>query len=246
MPAASAIDARQVKPTISVVIAAYNEAVTLRSVFDRCFTVLQQCADEYEIIILDDASTDTTRDVAEAIREEHPSFVHLLTHDVNRGIAVTFEELYAAASKDYIFDVPADGEYPPEALVDILPLLDEYEMVVCHRVSKQYTIYRRIVSYLYRALPRIMFGVELYDPGSTKCRSRRIIQEITITSSGVFAEAERLIRALRRGNRLAKVDVVPQRRLAGDPQGAKLSNVMSAAVDLCCLWVRLILLRQPA
>ena len=231
-------------PSISLVIAAYNEATTLRPVFDRCLTVLQECSEDYEIIILDDASTDETGEIAENIREGHPEVVHVRSHATNRGIAVTFEELYDAATKEYIFDVPADGEYPPEVLPQILPLLDKYSIVVCNRTFKKYTAYRRLVSHLYRVLPRVLFGVELYDPGSTKCRSKAIVEEITITSKGVFAEAERLIRAARRGHRIGKVDITPARRLAGDPQGAKLGNVVQAAVDLCCLWLRLIVLRQ--
>lgn len=231
-------------PSFSVVIAAYNEATTLRPVFERCLATLTRCTEDFEIIILDDASTDSTGEVAEQIRDEYPDVVHVHRHSTNRGIAVTFEELYRAAVKDYVFDVPADGEYPPEALLEILPLLDEYDIVVCNRTFKEYTTYRRIVSDLYRRMPRLMFGVELYDPGSTKCRSRALLEEITVTSSGVFVEAERMIRATRRGYRLGKVDVHPERRLAGDPQGAKISNVVCAACDIICLWFRLVVLRQ--
>ena len=235
---------RPAAPSFSVVIAAYNEAVTLRQMFERCLTVLKQCTEDYEIIILDDASTDATGEIAEQIRNEHPDVVQVRRHLTNRGIAVTFEELYRAATKEYVFDVPADGEYPPEALFDILPLLGEYDIVVCNRTFKEYTTYRRIVSYLYRKMPRLLFGMELYDPGSTKCRSKDVLENITVTSSGVFAEAERMIRAIWRGYHVARVDVAPARRLAGDPQGAQISNVACAAFDLICLWFRLVVLRQ--
>lgn len=230
--------------SFSIVIAAYNEAASLEDVFDRCLAVLKKCADDYEIIILDDASTDDTPAIAARIREKHPAIVRVITHEKNRGIAVTFEELYAAASKQYVFDVPADGEYPPEALLEIIPLLDRCDIVICNRVSKNYTLYRRVVSYLYRALPRFLFGAQLYDPGSTKCRPKHAITDIEIKSRGVFAEAERLIRAARRGYRVGKVDIVPQRRIAGDPRGAKISNVLRAGCDLLLVWLRLAVLRQ--
>ncbi|HIF31724.1 MAG: glycosyltransferase family 2 protein [Pirellulaceae bacterium] len=231
-------------PSFSVVIAAYNECTTLKQVFERCLAVVVQCTDDFEIIILDDASTDSTADVAEEIRGAHTDIVKVLSHSVNRGIAVTFEELYRAAVKDYIFDVPADGEFPPEALLEMLPLLEECDVVICNRTFKKYTTYRRVVSYLYRRLPEILFGVELYDPGSTKCRARCVIEDISVTSKSVFVEAERLIRASRRGYRIGKVDVSPERRIAGDPQGAQFSNVIGAGIDLIRLWVQLVLLRR--
>lgn len=230
--------------SFSVVIAAYNEAVTLRQVFERCLAVLKVCTDDYEIIILDDASTDGTLAIAEDIKQQHPEIVRVLSHSVNRGIAATFEELYAAATKEYIFDVPADGEYPPEALQEIIPLLDRYDIVVCNRTSKRYTLYRKVVSFFYHFLPRLMFGVQLFDPGGTKCRRREVITEIALTSKGVFAEAERSIRAVRRGYRLGKVDIVPDRRIAGDPRGARLGYVLTAIVDLISLWFRLVVFRQ--
>ena len=232
-------------PSFSIVIPAYNEAETLRQVFERCHAVLRECTDDYEIIILDDGSTDETGAIAEALRQEHPDFVQVITHQTNRGIAVTFEELYKAGTKQYIFDVPADGEFPPEALREIVPMLSEYDVVICKRDRlKGYTLYRRIVSFFNRLLPRILFGVDLYDPGSAKCRKREVVTEISVTSKGMYVEQERLIHAERRGYRLGKLDVLPEPRKTSSGAGARISNVTLAVIDLFCLWVRLIVLRQ--
>jgi len=231
-------------PSISLVIAAYNESATLESVYRRCREVLAECSDDFEVVILDDASTDETGQIAARLAAEDPDVVRVLTHDQNRGIAVTFEDLNSAATREWVFDIPADGEYPPEALHQIVPLLGEFDIVVCNRTFKRYTFYRRVVSWLYRLLPRLLFGVELFDPGSTKCRRRVLIEEISPVSRGVFIEAERMIRAARRGHRVGKVDVEPERRRAGDPRGASLVNVVGAAVDLARLWWHLVLLRR--
>ena len=231
-------------PSVSIVIAAYNEAETLSRVFHRCLAVLQECADDFEIIILNDGSTDQTGEIMEELRAQYPQFVKTITHEVNRGIQDTFEALYRAASKDFVFDVPADGEFPPEALREILPLTPEYDIIVCHRTMKHYNFYRRIISSSYRWCTRIMFGIDLFDPGSVKCRRKEVISDIKVTSKGVFREAERLIRAVRRGYRLGKVDIAHERRLAGAASGGSLGNVFWAASDLVVFWIRLRVLRQ--
>ena len=86
--------------------------------------------------------------------------------------------------------------------------------------------------------------MDLYDPGSIKCRKREVIQDIEIQSRSVFAEAERMIRAVRRGYRIGKVDIRPEKRVAGQARGASWSNVCGAVLDLFRLWFRLVVLRQ--
>lgn len=199
---------------------------------------------DYEVIILDDGSRDGTVAVMEAIRSRHESVVRTLCHERNRGIAATFEELYRAASKEIVLLIPADGQYPPEALEQALPLLATHDIVVFNRTHKTYTAVRMLVSRAYRWLPRLLFGTELYDPGSCKCIRRALIDEITVTSSGVFVEAERVIRALRRGCRVGCVDVVQAERQAGHALGANPRVVVTALRDLARLWWSLVVLRQ--
>ena len=231
-------------PSVSLVIAAYNEAESLAIVFQRGLSVLQECSDDYEVIILDDGSTDQTRVVAEELRASHPEIVRLLHHEQNQGICATFEQLYASAQKDYVFDVPGDGEFPPEALREIVPLLADFDVVICNRLFRNYTVYRKLVSFFYRFLPRLLFRVDLFDPGSIKCRKREVIQDIEVQSRSVFAEAERMIRAVRRGYRIGKIDIRPEMRVAGKARGASWRNVCGAALDLFRLWFRFMVLRQ--
>jgi glycosyltransferase involved in cell wall biosynthesis len=231
-------------PSISIVIAAYNEEATVAAVFARSVAVLEQLTDDFEIVLVDDGSTDRTPAITEMLATRHPSFVRLIRHDHNQGIAATFEEAFCAGTREYIFDVPGDGEYPPEALAQILPLLDRYDIIVCNRTFKNYTLYRHLVSTLYRHLPRLLFGVDLIDPGSAKCRHRDVVHRIAPKSRGVFVEAERMIRAVRRGYRYGAVDITPEKRMGGTPRGARPGTVLAAAWDLAVLWKDLVLLRR--
>ncbi|GIS62677.1 MAG: hypothetical protein CM1200mP2_49020 [Planctomycetaceae bacterium] len=71
-----------------------------------------------------------------------------------------------------------------------MPLLDDFDIVVCRRTFKRYTS----TANWFVVLSLVAAGdvrVELFDPGSTKCRRRTLIEEIPLSSRGVFAEAER-------------------------------------------------------
>ncbi len=232
-------------PSVSIVIAAHNEVDSIGDVFDRCRAVLARCVDDAEIVMVDDGSTDGTGEKMDRIRDRHPDLVRVIRHHRNMGIAHTFEAAYRAGTKEYVLDIPADGEYPPEVLESMVPLLGSYDIIIAERAQKSYGPYRRLVSGCYRWLPRLMFGVDLRDPGSVKCRRREVIHGVRPASRGVFAEAERTIRAIRKGYRLGVVEIKPERRVAGSGGGAAPGLVLQAGIDMLTLWVRLSLLRRP-
>lgn len=230
-------------PSISIVMPAFNEEASIAQTVARCLTALERWADDYELVILDDGSGDSTGALIEEIRMRHPEVVRTITHATNRGIAVTFERLYREARKDFVWLVPADGQYPPEALPEILPLLGGHDVVVLNRTHKHYTAGRMFVSRAYRWVPRLLFGVDLIDPGSSKLVRRELFDCIPVRSTGVFVEAERIIRAVKLDYRLAHVDIVQAPRLGGQALGARPSMVLGAIRDLTVLWVDLVLAR---
>jgi glycosyltransferase involved in cell wall biosynthesis len=231
-------------PSISLLIPAYNEEASLAEVAERALRALRAATDDYELIMLDDASRDRTLLMMEAIRGRDPAHISVLRHPKNLGIARSFEDLYRAATKEYVFLIPGDGQYPPEALREIVPLLGRYDIVVCRRTYKHYTPYRHAISACFRWLPRLLFGIDLHDPGSTKCMKREIIAGIPVCAQGVFVEAERLIRASRRGYRIGTVDIVQEPRRGGKARGASLREIAHAMGDLLRLWMTLVLLRR--
>ncbi|MBG87344.1 MAG: hypothetical protein CMO80_10645 [Verrucomicrobiales bacterium] len=228
---------------VSVVVPAYNEEATLEATIERILKTCGKCTKEFEIIICDDCSSDRTAEISKALVEKHVE-VRGVRNEKNLGIAGTMKRLYTLAEKDWVFLIPGDNEYPPEALEEIMPMLDEYQFVVCRRTIKPYGGYRSLVSGCYHALPKILFGIELYDPGSTKCGKREIYSDIPLISRGVFDEAERLIRAHYLGYRIGHVDIKQTSRDGGVATGARTSLVIQAVVDMLRVWFELMILRR--
>lgn len=232
-------------PSLSIVIPAYNEEAAIANTVSRCVAAAARCTPDYEVIALDDASSDGTLDVLRTLQQSFPA-VRVERHENNQGIARTFEDLYALATKDYVFLVSGDGQFPPELVERCMPLLKQADIVICKRTVKRYTIVRHIISFCYRWLPRILFGVDLYDSGSVKLVPRAVYREIAVSSKSVFVEAERIIRAAKRGYRIAKIDFVQEERKGGRAHGGKPSTVWKAFVDMWSVWWRLQILREPA
>lgn len=218
-------------PSISLLIPAYHERLTIEALMERSLAVLRECTDDSELIVLDDASTDDTFAIMQRVQQRHPAVV-IRRHEKNAGIASTFEELYRLASKEFVFLISGDGQFPPETLRQCMPLLEAHDIVICRRVTKHYTPYRHFVSWAYRWMPRVLFGVDLIDPGSVKVVRRAIYQHVPVQSTSVFVEAERIIRAIRMGYRITSIDMESVPRVGGVASGARLAVAVAALRDL--------------
>jgi glycosyltransferase involved in cell wall biosynthesis len=227
---------------VSMCIPAYNEEATIEETIESAAAALQRSGLAGEILVLDDCSTDRTWEILQRL-QDIVAKLQIRRHEVNQGIAKTFTELYQWASMDLVFLNSADGQWKMQILLDMLPLMKDSDLVVARRKHKYYRLNRRIVSWFFNLLPLLLFRTKTYDAGSVKL-GRREIYDIPITSSGVFAEAERIIRATRLGYRVGFVDVEHFSRRSGKATGAKFSLVIEALVDLCRCWIDIVLLRK--
>lgn len=222
--------------SISVVIPAYNEAAALDGVLRRCMETLTRCAKTFDITIVNDASDDGTSAIIEDWRRRFPKLVHAVHHSIRRGMARTFEDAYRNGRKEYVILLHGDGQYPPEMISDCIRALPSSDAVLMTRRRKFYGPYRHALSWGYRWIPRMFFGIDLRDPGCSKCLRRDLIESIPIISTSVFAEAERVIRAARDGRRITFMEVESAPRVSGVAQGGGMLLALHAFCDMFKLW----------
>jgi glycosyltransferase involved in cell wall biosynthesis len=233
---------RRFAPGVSICIPAYNEEETIAQAVYEAEETLRKGGMPGDLLVLDDHSSDQTWEILQRVQKDLPR-MQLRRHTVNQGIAATFNELYQWAGKELVFLNSADGQWKTSILLEMLPLMDRYDLIVARRMVKHYSLGRRVVSWGFNSLPVLLFAVRTYDAGSIKL-VRRELYDIPVISSGVFAEAERIIRASRRGYRIGFLDVDHFPRRAGKASGARLALVMRSLVDLAKCWVDIMLLKR--
>jgi glycosyltransferase involved in cell wall biosynthesis len=218
-----------------VCIPAYNEGATIESAVAQVEAVLDKMACDYEIIVCDDASSDDTGRILRRLAAENPR-LRPIFHEKNKGIRVTFEELYAAATLDAVFLVPADLEWPPEILPSLVARFDEADIVIAARIDKHYGVSRSIVSAIFNFIPWVLFGIVVHDAGAVKLVRREIIRDTRMISQSPFSESERIIRAVRAGYRLESVPTVTRLRSAGVSHGVRFKVLVAAVMDVWRVW----------
>lgn len=227
---------------LSLCIPAYNEEMTIHQVVIEASKLLERLPFPGEILVIDDCSTDRTWEILSNLTPMLPG-LQIRRHPVNQGIAATFAELYRWAKKDWVFLNSADGQWPMSAALDLLPMTHAYDIIVARRADKHYRLGRRLTSWMFNFLPLIFFFTRTFDAGSVKL-ARRSVYDIPIISSGVFAEAERIIRAKRLGYRIGVKSVTHFPRRSGKASGAKPSLVLEASWDLLKCWLDIVILRN--
>ena len=226
---------------LSVVIPVYNEEKTITVVLDEHITRLKD-VQQWEIVCLDDASTDGTWGLLEAYAS-HQGKLRLLRHDTNCGITPSFQRLFREARGDYIYLTAADNQWPAENLTRLLTKQQEAQadLVVGVRQgrSQVYGVGRRILSYGFNCLARVLLGVDVEDANGVKL-GRKDIFTYPVVSKSFFAEIERLAAAYKKGYRIVYAPVIFLPRRHGVPQGARLKNISATLKD----FIRFIIKRK--
>lgn len=230
----------QTKPVrsifLSVVIPAFNEEVTIKQVvYDhiRILAAVEDQVKDWEIVCVDDASCDRTLEILRGISLICDK-VRILHHETNRGIYQSFADGFAAARGTHVYETGADGQWPAENLRKMLPLAcGEADLIVGERPNRReiYSLARRWVSFAFNLLPRLLWGIETRDAGSVKLGVREVFQ-LPLISCSPFAEAERILRARRRGLQVDFVEVEFRPRAGGKARGASWRNILQSARDV--------------
>lgn len=224
------------KPEISVFFPCYNEEANIKTLVSKAIAVLTPLADVFEVIIVDDGSTDKTGEIASALAREDQR-VQVWTHESNRGYGAALRSGFAAARYGIVCFTDADGQFDLQEIETFLPLIGTYDVVLGYRIKRQDKFYRKINTFIYKTAVNLLFKLGVRDIDCAfKMFHREVMSNITITSAGAVASAEMLIKAKRQGYRFVEVGVHHYPRQAGQPTGAKLSVIFKAFAELFKLW----------
>lgn len=216
---------------ISVVSPIYNDAVSLKNSLVTLNTELKKLKLPYEILCIDDASSDDSLSIAHQCAKQIRA-LSVVSHPENKGIAHTYRELYRRSKGTFVVLFSLDGEWDPHDVVRLVRARQkaDADVIIGCRTQKKYTVWRAFVSECYNQLMQLLFRVITRDAGSIKIFTRRVL-ELPIYSKGVFDEAERLIRASRQGYTIGYIPIKHYKKIK-KIRGIKLSHVAEAIVDM--------------
>jgi len=144
-------------PSLSVVIMAFNERRTIETQVQYTIAFLKRCAGEYEVVVVDDGSTDGMGAVADALARLHRG-VKVVHHPRNLGMGVAIRSGYAAATMDFVTQLPGDGQVHPDTLERFLPHVADHDLVLSTYARRDDGRVRALVTAGYQATAKMLLG----------------------------------------------------------------------------------------
>jgi len=224
--------------SLSIFFPAYNEAQNLRKCVERAIHVVTNSpyVGAYEILVINDGSSDNTEEVAKALMAEYP-MVRLINHPKNMGYGAALKTGIRESMLEYIFFTDADLQFDIVEVQNLLIHLEKYPVVIGYRAPRQDPIMRLLNARVWNLLNRALFGLKARDIDCAfKIFKRSEVQHLRLRSGGAMISAEILIRLSRRKVPIKEVPVSHLPRVAGSPTGAKPAVIARAFGEMVRLY----------
>jgi dolichol-phosphate mannosyltransferase len=217
------------RPHLSLVIPAYNEQENIEALLTRVEGALSRTGRPFEVIIVDDGSTDRTPELLRQGMSRLP-WLRVLRMGRNGGQSAAFEAGFAAARGDVIATIDADLQNDPEEIPRLLPLLDGYDMVTGWRKDRQDTPFRRWQSRQANRIRNWIRQETVHDSAS----SLKLYKAHAIKGMKLFNGAHRFFPTLvkMRGYTVREEPVKHSPRFAGTAKYGFGNRAFRAFVDL--------------
>jgi len=231
---------------LSYFFPAHDEAQNIEALVTEALQALPALADVFEIIAVDDGSTDGTAGIADRLAAEHPGVVRVVHHPVNRGYGAALRSGFAAASHPVIAFTDGDRQFRVADLARLLTraeAADRPDVVVGYRLRRADPTIRLVYARAYRFCLRLFFGLPVRDVDcACKLFRRDGLTGIRLESGGAFLSAELLIKIRARARSIVEVGIPHHPRTAGQASGANPRVVLRAVRDFwrlrIGLWIR--------
>ncbi|MEA2155526.1 MAG: hypothetical protein QOE11_1666 [Solirubrobacteraceae bacterium] len=217
---------------VSIVLPCFDEAANVAGAVRAAIAAAQEHAVDFEVIVVDDGSTDETAQIAARLAEADRR-VRVLVHPSNRGYGGAVRTGLRAAQMPWVLLTDGDLQFDLGELAAFVPLAREADLIAGWRIARQDPAHRRLNAAAWNWLMHRRFSLPVRDVDCAfKLIRRDLLDQIALTSRGAMISTELVVRAVAAGARVREVGVHHRPRVAGEQSGASPRVVLRAFREL--------------
>jgi glycosyltransferase involved in cell wall biosynthesis len=231
--------------SITAFFPAYNDEHTIENIVRTAIKEIRKVTDDFEILIINDGSTDGTRAIADRLASEFP-VVRAIHHPRNLGYGAALISGFTNARKNLIFYTDGDGQYDVREIHNLLAeLRPNIDLVNGYKVKRSDAWYRVWIGAIYRRLMRAAFALPIRDVDCDfRLMRRSIFEKITLESTSGVICVEMARKFAVAGFRMAEIPVSHYPRLHGRSQFFRFRHLSQTLRGLLRIWWSLVLSRR--
>jgi len=253
--------------SVSLLCWAYNEEDSIQGYLEKATLVMETAIKDYEIVLIDDGSTDRTYEIAKAFQERN-SRLKIFKNERNLNVGISSQRAIQRASKEFLFWQTVDWCYDISNLRLFLEYLKTYDIVqgvrkkpvdvkmkflkpfvsilklfgMKHLTRRSDTVQKAIVSLVNYFLIRLLFKIPLSDFQNVTFYPTKWIQSIKYEAKSSFANPEGLIKSYWNGMSIKEVPISFIPRSKGEAKGTSLKAIANSVKDILKLWFQWVIL----
>ncbi|QQG42187.1 MAG: glycosyltransferase family 2 protein [Candidatus Woesebacteria bacterium] len=228
---------------ISVFLPTYNEESNIGLVIVKTTEVLKAVAEKWELLIINDGSTDSTREVALTFSKFDKN-IRLVDNEKNMGYGAALASGFYNSKYEWIAFIDSDGQFDLAEIVNFIEKQrnTKADLVIGYYVSRKVSFGKKITSRMWETLVYLLFGLKVHDIDcGFKLISKKVLDKISKLESerGAFVSSELLIKAKKAGFKIEEVPVTHYPRIKGVGTGRNINVILKSFADLFRLWRKL-------
>ena len=230
--------------SISLIVPALNEEKLIKKVLEDIYSVTSNSFDTFEIIAINDGSTDNTFELMNEFAKNSNN-IHIVNNNINIGLGASFQAGLKLAKNQYVMMLCGDGGLPASSLPKIFENVGKVDLIIPY-ISNLKAIKkpsRYILSKIYVLLLNTVFRFNLNYYNGLPVYRKALLDKISITSSGFGFQAEIIIKLLKSGSTYQQVEVMGAEE-TGRSSALKFKNILSVTYTFSHL-IKEILMFKP-
>ncbi len=224
-------------PEISIFFPFWNEEQNLESVVKKAIPVAEKIAEKWEIIMVDDGSSDKTLEIARKLSLEDSRLITAY-HLKNRGYGAALKTGFEKAKYKLVVFNDGDGQFDFSEITKFLEKIQNVDMVIGFRKKRLDNPFRHLLMNLLKVWDFVFFGFHFkdIDCGFKLFKKEALEKIMPFKSEGAMITTEILARAKKANLKISQVEVNHYPRIYGDQSGGNVRVILRAVKESLALW----------
>lgn len=215
-------------PSLSIIMPAYNEEGNLEAAVQGILAILEKSVPNFELLIINDASTDRTGEIAEKLAQGN-SRVRVFHHDQNKGFGASYRTGLGNAQYNYVCHIPADNEIVPESMAELFRATGTADVLITYGARENVRPWvRRTISKLWTYFLNLLFGFRLKYYNGPCVYQRAMLLNMPLQTDSFAFQTVNLIQSLQQGASTREIVFHLQPRGYGHSKIFRLKNIVGS------------------